>query len=223
MTRALAKLGLLAAVIGGCSGSGAAGGAPPPAESVVQVYGTFCREDAQGSAVLIGQDLVLTSAHVVAGSDGGLSVRRPGAPGVAATLVAFDPDLDLALLTAPGVGGSPGRLAAADAGTEGVIGTMNADGELELLAFSVDKPVTAHSGDIYDEGEVTRSALQLSAETLPGDSGGALFDSSNHVIGVVFAQSRGTDGVAYAVASDEVEAFLAAADTSGEVLAGRCR
>jgi len=63
----------------------------------------------------------------------------------------------------------------------------------------------------------------LSASTLPGDSGGAVFDSSNRVVGIVFAQSRGDAPVAYAITTEEVEAFLAEVDTSTDATAGRCR
>ncbi len=216
-------LALLIAAAPSCGGIDEDATGPHPSESVVQVLGEFCRRDAQGSGVIIDDDLVLTSAHVLAGSEGGLRARRPGTEAVPATLVSIDPDRDLALLVAPGIGGSVAVRGLADSATAGVIGTVNADGHLELLAYSVDRPITANSGDIYDEGEVTRSALQLSADTLPGDSGGALFDSANRVVGIVFAQSRSLGGVAYALAMSEVNAFLNGADTSKEVPAGRCR
>ena len=190
---------------------------------MVQVFGEVCRRDAQGSGVLIGDGLVLTSAHTLAGAEGGLQVRRPQGEPSPATLVGFDPNRDLALLTAPALAGTAAEFAAATVETSGVIGTVDVDGFLELLAYSVDRLVTANSGDIYDEGEVVRSAIQLKAATLPGDSGGAVFDESNRVVGIVFAQSRGDAPVAYAVTTEEVEAFLADVDVSTEVPAGRCR
>ena len=66
-------------------------------------------------------------------------------------------------------------------------------------------------------------ALQLTAQTLPGDSGGAVFDSANRVVGIVFAQSRGEAPVAYAVTTQEVETFLSEVDPSTEAASGRCR
>ena len=223
MTRLVAAVALLGLVSISCGGSGSAAFGPEPAATVAQVLGRICNRDRVGSGVLIAHDLVLTSAHVLAGSEGDLSLRRPGEAALPATLVGFDPNRDLALLAAPGIGGDVATLATADRQTEGVIGTVTNEGILELLPFEVDRLVTANSGDIYDENEVTRAALQLNAATLPGDSGGALFDSANRVVGVVFAQSRQTDNVAYAVASAEIEAFLDSVDSTSEVAAGRCR
>lgn len=212
-------------LMAGCEGSvpEQADRGPAPVHSVVQVLGDVCRREAQGSGVIIGADLVLTTAHTVAGAVGGLQVRRPSQDAVAARLVGFDPDRDLAVLHAPGIQGESATFGVADPDTTGLIGTMNVDGQLELLEYTVEKLVTANSGDIYDEGEVVRSALQLVAETLPGDSGGALFDSANRVVGIVFAQSRGEAPVAYAVTAQEVEAFLSEVDTSTEAASGRCR
>ncbi len=216
---------VVAGLIMGSCGNGSA--APPergpePAETVVQVLGEICRRDAQGSGVIIDEGLVLTSAHAVAGAEGGLLARRPEGTALPAKLVGFDPNRDLAVLNVPGIGGTPSIFAVPTADTEGYIGTVDVDGRLELLSYTVDRLIVANSGDIYDDGEVVRSALQLSAATLPGDSGGALFDENNRVVGIVFAQSRQTDDLAYAVATSEVEAFLADVDTSTEVEAGRC-
>lgn len=222
MTRRVAVVALVVG-LAGCGASDPTATVAPPAESVVQVLGEFCGREQQGSGIIVDDGILLTSAHVLAGSEGGLAARRPDEQDVAATLVAFDPQLDLALLSAPGIGGTSATFGDPSAETRGVIGTMTVDGELELLPFAVDRPVIANSGDIYDEGEVTRAALQLSAATFPGDSGGALFDSTNRVVGIVFAQSRQTESVAYALAVEEVTAFLSAADTAVEVAAGRCR
>lgn len=217
----LAVLTLLMA----CSGRSqpATPSGPDPAGSVVQVFGEVCRRDAQGSGVLVSEDLVLTSAHTLAGSEGELQARRPGAPAVPATAVGFDSERDLAVVSAPGIGGEPAIFGEGAVGEDGVIGTVDVDGNLELLDYSVERLVIANSGDIYDEGEVTRAALQLSAQTLPGDSGGAVFDSANRVIGMVFAQSRGAAPIAYAVAAQEIQDFLAELDPTTQVSTGRCR
>jgi len=197
--------------------------APGPAETAGQVFGTVCRRDAIGSGIVVGSDLFLTSAHVIAGVDGLLEVRRPGGEPLQATVVGFDAERDLALLRVPGLGGTSAEFGVASAGTEGAIATVDRDGRLDLVAFVVARLVTANSGDIYDEGEVVRAALQLDATILPGDSGGALFDDENRVVGVAFAQSNQADDVAYALATSEIENFLAEVNPATEAATGRCR
>jgi S1-C subfamily serine protease len=49
----------------------------------------------------------------------------------------------------------------------------------------------------------------LAASLAPGDSGGALVDSSGHVVGVAFAIAPDRPGTAYALTDDEVNAALA--------------
>ena len=63
--------------------------------------------------------------------------------------------------------------------------------------------VDINIADIYGEGEYQRKGMQLEADISPGDSGGAIIDSSGSVVGLVFSRSNNTDGVSYAVSSEE--------------------
>ena len=71
------------------------------AESTVKVEGVACRRIQDGSGSVIGPDLVVTNAHVVAGSEDVVVYRYPDNVKVDATIVAFDPNRDLAFLARP--------------------------------------------------------------------------------------------------------------------------
>ncbi|MDQ6798546.1 MAG: CvpA family protein, partial [Actinomycetota bacterium] len=92
------------------------GSAPPPADSglaaplqarvgasTVKVDGMACERRREGSGFVVGADLVVTNAHVVAGEDT-TSVLRPDGASLAAVVTAYDSDRDLAVLTVPGLG-----------------------------------------------------------------------------------------------------------------------
>ena len=75
--------------------------------STVEVLGTGCNQGFvnQGSGFVVADDLVITNAHVVAGT-GEQWVQSAGVR-TAATVVAFDPNLDVAFLHARGLGLPP--------------------------------------------------------------------------------------------------------------------
>jgi S1-C subfamily serine protease len=62
--------------------------------------------------------------------------------------------------------------------------------------------------DIHGEAKTVRDVWMLSATLQPGDSGGPLVDQSGAVIGVAFATQFGSDHIAYALATSEVQAAL---------------
>ena len=71
--------------------------------SVVQVRGRACGLVKQGSGWVVGDDLVATNAHVIAGQDDTLLIA-PGGPSLAAEPVFVDARNDVALLRVPGLG-----------------------------------------------------------------------------------------------------------------------
>jgi uncharacterized membrane protein required for colicin V production len=89
---------------------------PPPAESglssalaykvarsTVKVEAPACSRIQDGSGAVIGDNLVVTNAHVVAGSKHPTVFRHPDGQDLDATVVAFDPDRDVAILRVPGI------------------------------------------------------------------------------------------------------------------------
>ena len=147
----------------------------------------------------MSDDLVLTTAHTLRGAES-ITVTD-GATEVEATIVAFDPNLDLAYLTAD----LPGRpldvdsssLEAGDVGRAWVVRR----GEAVPIDVTVARRIELRTEDIYVEGETVRPGLELAGSIEPGDSGGAVV-VDGRVVGVVWARSRRSDDRAYAIDPD---------------------
>ena len=65
--------------------------------------GSACGRLQEGSGAVLGDELVVTNAHVVAGADSVEVIRHPDGAEIEATVVAFDPSADLAVLDVPGI------------------------------------------------------------------------------------------------------------------------
>jgi S1-C subfamily serine protease len=188
--------------------------------STVKIDGAACDRIQEGSGFVVGDGLVVTNAHVVAGVDDPTIERSDGST-VRAQVVAFDPNRDLAVLAA----GDLDRPALTrDSIAEGGVGAAfghPGGGPLELSPFSVGQVTEATGTDIYHQDEITREVLILAADLEPGDSGSALIDPEGNVVGVVFAIALDRPGVAYALATSELDAVLAG-NLSQEVDTGPC-
>lgn len=188
--------------------------------STVLVAGEACDQVQEGSGFVVGEDLVATNAHVVAGepttevqtSDG---VRHAG------RVVAFDPDRDLALIRVDGLDRPVLPLGAAAPGDRGAVFGRPGGGPLRLAPYQVGEQILATGADIYDTGGVQREVLVLAAALRPGDSGSALVSPDGDVVGVAFAIAPDRPGVGYALSTKELRAVLG--DVGPEtVSAGDC-
>jgi S1-C subfamily serine protease len=167
-----------------------------------------------GSGVIYDADgLILTAAHVVAGSEtvivrfeDGEEVEGNvlgGTSGADVAVIQVDrsglPAADLALDQDPRVG----QLAIAVGSPWGLQGTVTSG-----IISAVDQPVDGNA------------MLQTDAAINPGNSGGALVDREGSVIGInvsIFSMSGANDGVGFAVPID-VAADLADRVVNGESL-----
>ncbi|HJR26782.1 MAG TPA: MarP family serine protease [Acidimicrobiales bacterium] len=188
--------------------------------STVKVEGVACRRIQEGSGFVVGADLVVTNAHVVAGEQETVLERTDGSE-VRAEVVAFDPNRDLAVLRAEDVDRAALPLGDTDVGGTGAVFGHPGGGALRAAPFEVGREVRARGTDIYDRNSTERDVLVLASDLRPGDSGGALVDAEGRVVGVAFAIAPDRDGVAYALAISELEAVLAG-DLSSAVDTGPC-
>jgi S1-C subfamily serine protease len=206
---------------------------PPPAESglgvdvadavrasTVKVEGVACSRIQDGSGFVVGDGLVATNAHVVAG-ESETTVEREDGTMVDAVVVAFDPDRDLAVLFAPGLERPPLAIGEAEVGDRGAVFGHPGGGPLVLTPFEVGRQVTATGRDIYGQRRTTRDVLFLAARLRPGDSGAALVDPAGEVVGVAFAIAPDQPGVAYALTTTELRHVLAS-DLTAPVNTGAC-
>jgi S1-C subfamily serine protease len=171
----------------------------------LKIQGYGCGGIVFGSGYPVGPGLVLTNAHVVAGTSG-TTVRSPSMrSGLPARVVLFDSQRDVAILYVPRLALAPLPEAGAGQGTQGAaIGYPGGGGE-QASAAAVDREVRAEGRDIYGQQLVVRSIWIIQAQVVPGNSGGPLVDLSGSVIGVIFAASTSSPGTAYALTDAEVQ------------------
>jgi S1-C subfamily serine protease len=189
--------------------------------SVLMVESRACNRIQEGTGWVIGPELVLTNAHVIAGG-GEKSVVDSDGQTRTAVVVGFDPQRDLALLAVTDLGLpslTKGEAAVGDVG--GVLGHPGGRG-LTLTPFRVDGRVTAVGRDLYDIEDTRRDVLFLGARLEPGDSGAPLLNEQGQVIGSAFAISPDDDEVAYALTLVEVDGFMSEVDASTTVGSGSC-
>jgi len=182
-------------------------------DSVAKVFSNGCGLEA-GSSWPLGNDYFVTNAHVVAGGkDISLELPKTGRR-IAATVVLFDPDVDLAILRVPGSGiaGLP-RAGDPQRGIQGAVIGYPGGGDESVVPAAVRGVEDAQGRDIYGNGLVTRRIEVLQAQVIPGNSGGPIVDLEGRVIGVVFAASTVQPNEGYALAMSQVSADIAAGQT----------
>lgn len=190
--------------------------------STVKIEGEACNRIQEGSGFAVGPDTVVTNAHVVAG------VRRPRVlryntqRAIPAVVTHFDEDRDLAVLSVPGLARPPLGISNGRSGQVGaVFGHPGGQDPLRIAPARITQRVQAVGRDLYDAHQTRRDVFILASALRAGDSGGALVNQTGQVIGVAFAIAPDRPGTAYALASTELRAALAA-PRGGQVDSGRC-
>jgi S1-C subfamily serine protease len=191
------------------------------AASTVRVNGVACGVHLAGSGFSPAADVIVTNAHVVAGTSS-TSVLRPDGRTLPAQVQVFDPARDFAVLAVPGLNEPALGLASAVPGeSDAVFGHPFGQAPVALSPAVVLRRVNIDLGDIYDRPAAPRQILVLASQLDPGDSGGALVNGAGKVVGVAFATSSIRRGTAFAVASEELGPVLAQPRT-GAVSTGPC-
>jgi S1-C subfamily serine protease len=167
-----------------------------------------------GSAWPVARDYLVTNAHVVAGGRT-VTVQTPAASGgqdIAATVVLFDPEVDVAILHVPGSALPPLQLSPEDPlrGAAGAVIGYPGGGAEKTVPAAVRGTENAQGHDIYGQGLVTRRIEVLQATVIPGNSGGPVVDRDGLVIGLVFAASTLDSGEGYALTPSQINADITA-------------
>src|ERR1700742_4618910 len=152
-----------------------------------------------GSAVVFTADgFLLTNAHVVGRSAGGTATFSDGMTS-AFQVVGADPLSDLAVLRATGATPDPAELGEADELKVGQL--VVAVGNPLGLAGSVTAGVVSALGRSLPVGDhgLIEDVIQTDAPLIPGNSGGALADSSARVVGINTAVAGAGLGLAVPV------------------------
>ncbi len=169
------------------------------APSTVKIKGSGCGVTTAGSGVVVATHLVLTAAHVLAGTTDSLVIDAAG--GQPAIPVVVDPLSDLAVLYVAALNDQPLQINdhPAKRGTVGVVLGYPHAGSLDASPAVVLDNYRAEGHDIYGHERVVRQIIEVRAQILPGSSGGPLVDANGTLVGMVFGQAQNQSDVGYAL------------------------
>jgi S1-C subfamily serine protease len=195
--------------------------------SVVRVQGVAlsCQRSIEGSGFVISPDHILTNAHVVAGVNSHQTVTIGSGQTLPATVVYYDPQVDVAVLYVPNLNLSPLRFAgAANPGDSAVVAGFPLDATyLHLVPARIGAVQNAQGPNIYQTSTVTRQIYEIRAVVKSGNSGGPLLSPQGTVDGVVFAAAVGVNDTGFALTAAEVSADATAGEQlTAPVSTGNC-
>jgi S1-C subfamily serine protease len=195
--------------------------------SVVRVQGVAltCQRSIEGSGFVISPDHILTNAHVVAGVDSHQTVTTTSGVSLPATVVYYDPQVDVAVLYVPGLNLTPLRFAgAANPGDNAVVAGYPLDANtLHLVPARIGGVQNVQGPNIYQTSTVIRQIYEIRAVVESGNSGGPLLSPQGTVDGVVFAAAVGVSDTGFALTAAEVDADASAGQQlTAPVSTGAC-
>jgi tetratricopeptide (TPR) repeat protein len=161
--------------------------APGPVCAALGAVFMVSSYDPAASAVRIGPDLLVTNRHVVA-DEPGAQVALPGGGRVAAEVVPTSYPGDLVLLRAEGLGAGPFLAPADDPDPEASLYALGAD-----LALGRVRSYAPGRMAVGPAAGQPLARLHHSAESGPGNSGGALVNAAGRLIGIVAAGGGGNE------------------------------
>lgn len=180
-------------------------------ESVVRVEGLSCNAISDGSGFVVADDLIMTNAHVVAGVEDPVVYDTKGPHD--ATVIYFDPNVDLAILRVQGLADRVLSFVpeAVSRGTKAAVLGYPGGGTFTAVSAGVTQQLHAVGRNIYDRDVSEREVYEIQADVEPGNSGGPLVLPDGRVIGVVFARSDTEQNLGYALTAQQVQSALEAA------------
>jgi S1-C subfamily serine protease len=201
-------------VVAACGDSGGAGDA---AAAVVTIEASGCRlRPVQAVGTVVGDELVVTVAHAVAG-ESEITVRTRDGRKRSAVVAAIDTDLDAAVLRVAGL--DVAALRRREYRDDDEVSLM-LGGEPQLA--EVRRRVRLRTSDIYRQGEHERPGLELEAEIRAGDSGGGLVTDDGSLVGFVWSRSREADDRAWATRIEAVAPLVDAARRGASAPTAEC-
>jgi S1-C subfamily serine protease len=182
-----------------------------PSVVKIRAIAPGCQKVLEGSGFVLSPDRVMTNAHVVAGADS-VTVEASGNPHDA-TVVSYDPTVDIAILSVPNLPAGP--LAFADAalpaksGTEAIVMGYPGGGGFNATPARIREEITLNGPDIYKNATINRDVYTVRANVEQGNSGGPLIDLDGQVLGVVFGAAVDDNDTGFVLTAKEVSAQLA--------------
>jgi S1-C subfamily serine protease len=183
-------------------------------ESVVRVLSTACGLGIEGSGWAVQPGIVVTNAHVVAGSDDTTVTTQDGVE-LDATPVYYQPRRDLALLQVGAALPTLPIVSRRRRGEDAAVLGYPENGPYALEPARIGETRATISEDSYGDGPVERTIVALSGDVRSGNSGGPLVDPRGEVVGTVFAATTGGTRGGFAIPAEQVRDALARVDLDG--------
>lgn len=181
--------------------------------SVLRIRGVApsCQRALEGSGFVAAPERVVTNAHVVAGTTT-VSVDTAGGP-LNASVVSFDPMMDIAVLAVPGLRAPVIPLAPGigKAGDNAIVLGYPGGGRYTASAARVRETIDLTGPNIYRDNTVQRQVYTVRGQVRAGNSGGPMVNTQGQVMGVVFGAAVTDDDTGYVLTLNEVRSELAAA------------
>ncbi|KQH78468.1 serine protease [Mycobacterium gordonae] len=195
------------------------------APSVVKVrsLAPSCQKVLEGTGFVIAPERVMTNAHVVAGSSS-VSLQANG-KNYDATVVSYDPQVDIAILAVPGLPSAPLVFddTPAKTGTDVVVLGYPGGGNFTATPARIREVIKLSGPDIYrSPQQVTRDVYTIRANVEQGDSGGPLIDLDGRVLGVVFGAAVDDADTGFVLTAEEVAGQLSKIGATAPVGTGAC-
>ena len=193
--------------------------------SVLEIRGSApsCQRALEGTGFVVAPERVMTNAHVVAGTND--VVVRTGNGPLDATVVLFDPDMDIAVLDVPGLTAPALTFTAVPArsGDDAVVLGYPGGGPFVANSARIRDKIMLTGPDIHHGTTVTREVYTVRGQVRSGNSGGPLLGNDGKVLGVVFGAAADDTDTGFALTAGEVRANLdASAEAQQPVGTGGC-
>jgi S1-C subfamily serine protease len=193
-----------------------------PSVLKIRAIAPSCQKVLEGTGFVLSPDRVMTNAHVVAGANS-VTVEAGGNP-FEATVVSYDPTVDIAILSVPNL--PPGPLTFANApaksGTEAIVMGYPGGGGFVATPARIRELIELSGPDIYRTATVNREVYTVRASVEQGNSGGPLIDLDGNVLGVVFGAAVDDNDTGFVLTAKEVAAQLTHIGDTAPVATGAC-
>lgn len=175
-------------------------------ESVLKISGVApsCQKALEGSGFVVAPEMVMTNAHVVAGTDG-ITVDSLGTV-LDAEVVLFDPEEDVAILRVPGLQAPVLNFVdnPATSGDSAIVLGYPGGGPYTASPARVREVLNLSGPDIYRTGTVERQVYTVRGTVRQGNSGGPLVSENGQILGLVFGAAVDDPDTGFVLTADEI-------------------
>lgn len=191
--------------------------------SAVRVTGLACGYGVEGSGWVAAPNLVVTNAHVVAGTTVTRVQTGGTGPQKRARVVFFDEKNDIAVLRVRRLGLPSLPLADPEVGEPVAILGFPENGPLDVRPGRTGETRRVISTDAYNNGPVERTVTSFRVYVRPGNSGGPSVNGDGEVVSTIFASRAGSSNSGYGVPSQLIQERVdIAAQRRAPVSNGKC-